>query len=106
MTDDEPDLNPEAIRILSSVLGSDTEAITESILEAVVDAPSVVVHDIQTLGNGDIEVWLNAGLDGGELAEIQHLYDVREVGVYGDPELAGTREGSSTDGKFHMVLSP
>jgi hypothetical protein len=71
-------------------------------------ATTVDVVDIQRHSDGTYEVWMEgAGAwTGEELERIQTVFDVKEVGSYGDPLLRGTTEGSGLDGAFHAILDP
>jgi hypothetical protein len=63
--------------------------------------------DVQQDDSGAFEFWLDnpSSITGDELDDVQSLFEVHEIGVYGDPLLAGTDEGGPNEGLFHMVLS-
>ena len=87
----------------------------ENRVNEIISSPGRAVVEISEIGStehmvaedGDsvFELWLRSGMDAEELAAVQDIWTIEEVGVYGDPELAGTPEGSHLEGKFHMVLS-
>lgn len=100
------DVNPTDL--LHEAFGDNLEEITRSLLDTIVDGPSdTVVLDAQAASDGsDVEVWLSTNLTEDELDAVESLYRVREVGVYGDPALAGTEAGGNLDGTVYLHLRP
>lgn len=83
------------------------EIISSPRARAVSEISEISSTDCMWADNDDnvFEIWLRAGLTADELAAVQDAWTVEEVGVFGDPALAGTPEGSQLEGKFHMILS-
>lgn len=98
-------MNGDQTSLLSRVFGTDVAAVTEAVFEAIINAPVDVVADVNDHGDGTVEVWLNTNLTEKEKDDVEVLYRIKEVGIYGDPELAGTPEGSRLDGKVYLHLA-
>lgn len=104
MDDDDNDIE-RANALLRRVFGTDPEAVTEAVLNTIINAPGDAVAEVAGHGERDIEVWLNTNLTEKEKDDVEVLYRIREVGVYGDPALAGTDEGSDLEGKTYLHLA-
>lgn len=92
--------------IIRDTLGSNNEEILRTVIEAVAN---VDVIDMQVNERKDhVEVWMKrpSALTGEELRSLQRIFEVHEIGVYGDPLLAGTEEDTGLEGTFHMLVTP
>lgn len=91
--------------VLYSVFSGDNEAVIQHIIEVV---GGVEVLDVQYHNDGSFEVWIGqpGSFTGDELSDIEVLFDVEEIGVYGDPELAGTEEDNGLEGTFYARVTP
>lgn len=102
----EPDID-RANALLRRVFGTDAVSVTESILNKLISAPSDAVYEVDELSDGDVEVWLSAsGITGEEKDDIEVLYEIKEISVYGDPNMAGAVGGDEYDGKLYLRLDP
>ena len=93
-------------RLLRSAFGNGEEEVVQTLIEHVA---GTAVFDLHRPGNrNEFEVWFggNASLTGDELRALQRLFDVKEMGVYGDRNLAGTEEDNGLEGRFHAILIP
>jgi hypothetical protein len=87
----------------------------ENRVNEIISSPGPAVIEISEIGSTQhmvaedddsvFELWLRSGMDAEELAAVEDIWTIEEIGVYGDPELAGTPEGSHLEGKFHVILS-
>lgn len=103
---DNPHETEATNRLLRAAFTGGNSEILRDVIGAVagVDVVELDVRD----GGDEIEVWMGSpgAITGSELRDLQRLFEIGEMGVYGDPNLAGTPEGDRTDGAFHAVLSP
>jgi hypothetical protein len=91
-------------KLLRAAFAGSSEDVVVAVLESLT---STEVKDVQSHSSGEFEFWLDSppAITGDELDDVQSLFEVHEIGVYGDPLLAGTDEGGPNEGLFHMVLS-
>lgn len=96
--------------LLEKALGASTEEITVTILNSLIeDNRENPVIDSQTVGNNRIEVWFHrgfSGLTGKELTDLQQIFDIHEISIYGDVNMVGHSSDSGFEGTFHMIVSP
>lgn len=81
----------------------------EIVRQVVIRTTDSDVVEIQGHDDGTFEMWFartTAGFTGEELSNLQTLFEVKELGIYGDPQLAGTESGTELEGHLHAVLKP
>lgn len=75
-------------------LDSDSELVTQ-IIENV---GNIQVQDIDKRGN-EFEVFMKpSGFTGKELENLKQIFELKEIGVYGDPNIPGEKV------YFHMII--
>lgn len=89
----------EMCKLLRDALGTDSESLITRVVESLanVDVIGLAVKD------NTMEVWARPNtVTGGQLERLQAPFNVREIGVYGDPDLRDV-EGE-LEGSFYMRL--